>query len=144
MNQVFADTGYWIALLNPRDELHERARATSVTAGKVRIVTSEWVLTELLNSFAERGDSLRAAAARTVSLLRERADITVVPFTDAPFQRAFDLFQERRDKDWSITDCSSFLTMRRLGITAALSYDRHFEQAGFKALLRTGDLPADF
>jgi predicted nucleic acid-binding protein len=60
MSQVFADTGYWIALLNPRDELHERAREVSATLELDQIVTSEWVLTELLNSFAERGTQLRA------------------------------------------------------------------------------------
>jgi predicted nucleic acid-binding protein len=35
-----------------------------------------------------------------------------------------------------MTDCSSFLIMWQYGIDAALTYDKHFEQAGFDALLR--------
>jgi predicted nucleic acid-binding protein len=136
MNQVFADTGYWIALLNPRDELHDRARQVSTTLGLTPIVTSEWVLTELLNSFAERGAQFRVVVSRTVATLRSNPSVIVVTQTSASFGDAFQLYQDRSDKSWSITDCSSFLIMRQYGIDAALTYDRHFEQANFQALLR--------
>ncbi|MEI9979385.1 MAG: PIN domain-containing protein [Edaphobacter sp.] len=136
MNQIFADTGYWIALLNPRDELHNRAQEISATLGPAQIVTSEWVLTELLNSFAERGVQLRTIVSRTVTALRSNPGVTVVPQTSASFEDAFQLYQDRSDKGWSVTDCSSFLIMRQYGIGAALTYDRHFEQANFQALLR--------
>ncbi len=66
MRTVFADTGYWIALLNPRDELHAKARAVSAFLGRVRLTTSEMVLTELLNSFANRGMHLRQAACALI------------------------------------------------------------------------------
>ncbi len=136
MSQVFADTGYWIALLNPRDELHKRAREVSAALGSTQIVTSEWVLMELLNSFAERGTQFRAVVSRTVAAIRDTPGVIVVPQTSASFVEAFQLYQDRPDKNWSITDCSSFLIMRQYGIDAALTYDRHFEQANFKALLR--------
>jgi predicted nucleic acid-binding protein len=136
MSQVFADTGYWIALLNPRDELHKRAREVSAALGSTQIVTSEWVLMELLNSFAERGTQFRAVVSRTVAAIRDTPGVIVVPQTSASFVDAFQLYQDRSDKNWSITDCSSFLIMRQYGIDAALTYDRHFEQANFKALLR--------
>jgi predicted nucleic acid-binding protein len=64
MSQVFADTGYWIALLNPRDELHKLAREVSATLGSTQIVTGEWVLTELLNCLVERGTQLRVVRRR--------------------------------------------------------------------------------
>jgi uncharacterized protein len=95
MSQVFADTGYWIALLNPGDELHKRAREVSATLGLDQIVTSEWVLTELLNSFAERGTQLRAVVSRTVAALRNNPGVIVVPHTSASFVDAFQLYQDR-------------------------------------------------
>ena len=136
MKQVFADTGYWIALLNPRDELHERAGAVSLTLTSTQIVTTEWVLTELLNSFAERGPQFRIVAAKTVAALRKNPRVLVVLQSSASFDAAFQLYQDRTDKSWSLTDCSSFLVMQQYGIDSALTYDRHFEQAHFKALLR--------
>ena len=92
MSRVFADTGYWIALLNPWDELHKRAREVSATLGSPQIVTSEWVLTELLNSFAERGTEFRAVASRTVMALRNNPGVIVVPQTSASFVDAFQLY----------------------------------------------------
>ncbi len=128
--------GYWIVLLNPRDELHDRARQVSTTLGSTQVVTSEWVLTELLNSFAERRAQFRSLVSKTVAALRSNPSVIVIPQTSASFGDAFQLYQDRSDKSWSITDCSSFLIMRQYGIDAALTYDRHFEQANFQALLR--------
>lgn len=136
MKQVFADTGYWIALLNPRDELHDRARTVSLSMTSIQIVTSEWVLTELLNSFAERGSQFRIVAAKTVAALQKSSGVFVVPQSSASFAEAFQLYQDRTDKSWSLTDCCSFLIMQQYGIDSALTYDRHFEQAHFEALLR--------
>jgi len=136
MKRVFADTAYWIALLNPRDQLHSRAIEVSTRLDHVRIVTSDWVLTELLNGLAESRPELRSAAAATVAALRSNAEVTVVPQSRRAFNAAFDLYRERSDKAWSLTDCSSFLTIRELEIDAALTSDRHFEQAGCTALLK--------
>jgi uncharacterized protein len=136
MKRVFADTAYWIALLNPRDQLHSRAVEVSAKLAEARIVTSDWVLTELLNGFAEGGTTLRSAAASAVAALQSSASVTVIPQTRQAFTAALELYRERSDKGWSLTDCSSFLTIRELEIDSALTSDRHFEQAGCKALLR--------
>jgi uncharacterized protein len=48
MDRVFADAGYWIALLNPRDDLHNKASASAQSYSPKQIVTSEMVLTEFL------------------------------------------------------------------------------------------------
>ena len=136
MTQVFADTAYWVALVAPRDELHERAKQVSASLSDLQIVTSEWVLTELLNGFAEARPDLRVAACRAVASIRTRADMILVQQTSSSFAAAFDLYCERPDKGWSLTDCASFLIMRQFGILGALTSDRHFEQAGFEALLR--------
>lgn len=133
---VFADTAYWIALLNPR-ELHERAHSVSAMLQRSRIVTSEFVLTELLNAFAGFGPALRTAAVDLVEALRTDPNVDVVPAASVLFRRAVDRYRARVDKEWSLVDCTSFLIMEERHIENALAHDRHFKQAGFKALLST-------
>jgi uncharacterized protein len=136
MKRVFADTGYWIALLNPRDDLHDKASAILQSYVPDQIVTSEMVLTEFLNSFSDRGPRLREAAAKAVASLRGKGPIVVVPQTSQLFENAVKRYQEMADKSWSLTDCASFLIMEQKQITVALTHDSHFAQAGFQALLR--------
>ncbi len=136
MNRVFADTSYWIALLNPRDELHGKALAVSKIHSTDRIVTSQMVLTELLNSFADRGSQLRIAVARAVEALLANRNVTVITQTSNQFESALRRYQAAPDKGWSLTDCASFSIMEAEAIREALTYDRHFEQAGFQAILR--------
>lgn len=95
------------------------------------------VLTELLNAFAERGTAFRHAATELVKRLRQDANTRIVPQTSAQFDEALQLYRNRQDKEWSHTDCASFRVMENDRITEALTYDQHFEQAGFKALLRS-------
>ena len=135
MERVFADTGYWIALLNSRDELHATASLVSRDLRPEQIVTSEMVLTEFLNCFSDYGVHLRQAAARVVESLRS-AGIAIVPQTSELFSSALQQYRAMSDKNWSLTDCASFLIMEEHGLTAALTHDRHFAQAGFRTLLR--------
>jgi hypothetical protein len=51
------------------------------------------------------------------------------------FERGLSLYLRRMDKDWSLTDCVSFVVMEEMALTDALTGDRHFEQAGFHVLL---------
>jgi predicted nucleic acid-binding protein len=136
MNRIFADTSYWIALLNPRDELHTKAVRAAQVHSENLIVTSEMVLIEFLNGFCDRGPRLRQAATRAANILRSSPNVTVIPQTSDQFERALHRYEERPDKDWSLTDCASFLTMEAEAIGAALTHDQHFVQAGFQALLR--------
>lgn len=136
MDRVFADTGYWIALLNPRDDLHLKASATSREYSPNQVVTSEMVLTEFLNSFSDYGPRLRQAAAKAVASLRSTPQIVIVSQTSQLFQKALKRYHDMADKSWSLTDCASFLIMEEERLTAALTHDRHFAQAGFQTLLR--------
>jgi len=133
MNVVFADTSYWIALLNPKDNHHSNALALSKIFGKGSIVTSELVLTELLNAFARFGPRVRKAACDLVDEIHANAE--VVPMTTARFAKAVELYRSRLDKKWSLTDCASFQIMKSMSISEALSTDADFVQAGFQALL---------
>jgi predicted nucleic acid-binding protein len=136
MERVFADTGYWIALLNPRDDLHQKAAATSREYSPDQIVTSEMVLTEFLNSFSDYGPRPRQAAAKAVASLRNTPQVVIAPQTSQLFEKALKRYLDIADKSWSLTDCASFLIMEDECLTAALTHDRHFAQAGFQALLR--------
>lgn len=136
MNRVFADTSYWLALLNPRDQLHSKAVAAYQELSSAVLVTSEMVLAEVLNSFSNRGSILRSAGAQAVEVIQKRAEVAVVPQTAEQFRGALQRYKRTADKAWSLTDCASFLIMEEREIRAALTHDRHFAQAGFEALLR--------
>lgn len=135
MTRVFADAGYWIALLNPKDGLHTKAREISAVLGRARIVTSEMVLTEVLNAFASKGEPLRKAACELVDRIRSDPNAEIAPATSSAFRSALERYRSRTDKTWGLTDCTSFIIMEQMGITNALSADREFQQAGFTALM---------
>jgi len=86
---------------------------------------------EVLDALA--GTRHRRAATAIATMLRQYA--MVVPATTALLEQASALYEARADKEWGLTDCASFVVMQREGITQALTADRHFQQAGFEALL---------
>lgn len=132
MTKVFADTFYFLALLNKHDEGH--ARAVEYAACVDRMVTTEWVLTELADGLAS--SRRRDMFVRTRQELRNDADVWVVPLDMSLHEEGVNLFASRPDKEWSLTDCISFAVMRRERLSEALTGDHHFEQAGFVALLK--------
>jgi uncharacterized protein len=134
MKTVFADTGYWAALLNPRDELHGKATLALRELGRVRLLTTEMVLAELLTVF--RKPPVRALVAESVKTILANPNVEVVPQTSLQFRDACRLYADRPDKGWSLTDCASFVLMLQRNVLESLAYDEHFEQAGFVALLR--------
>ena len=142
MRTVFGDTSFLVALLNPKDGLHKSALQLRQELSPFHLITSEMVLTEFLNDFGARGPAFRRAATSLVETLRQAsgktpANATVIPQSSEQFQAALAMYSERTDKSWSLTDCASFLVMQENGISEALSHDRHFEQMGFRALLRS-------
>jgi uncharacterized protein len=137
MRAVFADTSYWVAVINPRDQLHKRAMAVSEELGRCIIVTSEMVMVEVLNMFSSLGPHLRDAAVSTMQEITSDPSIELEPQTRQLFRDALSLYQSRADKEWSLTDCASFVIMKRRRIEEALTDDRHFTQAGYMALLKT-------
>jgi uncharacterized protein len=134
MKLVFADTGYWAAILNPRDNLHQRALSVSISLGPVRLVTTEMVLSELLASLGKL--PTRATVIKGVVSIRQNPNVEIVPQTSLQFAAAYERYSRFADKEWSLTDCASFDLMAARGIEKALAHDQHFEQAGFIALLR--------
>jgi predicted nucleic acid-binding protein len=136
MRSIFADTSYWIATINPKDHLHDRAMFVVRQLGTFRLITSDMILVEVLNALAEWGEYIRRTAIDAVQAITEDAATEVVPQTRHLFQDAFGLYRRRLDKSWSLTDCASFIIMDKYGIIEALTYDIHFIQKGYAALLR--------
>jgi predicted nucleic acid-binding protein len=135
MRTLFADTFYWVALTNPQDQWHQQVLAVSRTLQGVRLVTTEEVLTEYLNFLAPRGSHLRRRAGEAVRRMMNNPNVVVIPQAHDTFQTGLSFYEQRPDKEYSLTDCISMLTMRRLGIYEVLTHDHHFAQEGFAVLL---------
>ncbi len=133
MKHVFADTAYFLALLNSRDAFHAQAcRLCKNLEGD--LLTTAWVITELLDGFSRSPD--RAQVATHVRGWYADPEITIVPPSQELLLTGLGLYEERPDKEWSLTDCISFVVMEREGLSDALTADRHFAQAGFSVLLK--------
>jgi predicted nucleic acid-binding protein len=135
MKQFFADTSGWIALLNRTDSLH--ATATKIYrerfAAGWSAITHDAVLLEVGNGLAS--SRFRASVVLWRKRLASSRNISVVPLTAELQEAGWQLYAARPDKDWGVVDCISFALMRELGLSEALTADRHFEQAGFVKLL---------
>jgi uncharacterized protein len=134
MKAVFADTSYYLALVNSLDQYHAAAcRWTSTFSGTS--VTTAWVITELANSMSHTEN--RPFFLSLLRDLQNDARVTIVPPSKEMFDRGLDLFSSRPDKNWSLTDCISFLVMEDRGLLDVATLDRHFSQAGFNILIPT-------
>jgi predicted nucleic acid-binding protein len=134
MNPLFADSFYFLALRNPRDEAHARAKAITPQIVGRTLVTTAWILTEIGHALA--APTNRAGFAELLQFLRSNPQVMIIPPEAKLFEQGVDFYRRRLDKAWSLTDCISSVVMGDLGIGDALTADHHFEQAGFRALLR--------
>lgn len=130
MKRRFVDAFYYIALINPRDEWHDRVLAFHRTL-EGDLLTTDAVLTEVANTFS--GSPWRGTAGAVIHAVRRSSDVIVLPVSGSLMDRGIDLYRARSDKAWSLTDCMSFVVMEDARMDEALTGDRHFVQAGFKA-----------
>jgi predicted nucleic acid-binding protein len=135
MRTLFADTFYWVALINRGDQWHPQVIQLTGSLGSVRLVTTEEVLVEMLTALRDVGAAVRKAAVETVRDLQSNPNVDVRPQTPESFAAGLDLYERRADKAYSMTDCISMEVMRARGLTEALTHDRHFVQEGFVVLL---------
>ena len=134
-NEVFLDSSYAIALAAVSDEWHGPAIeiALQMKAERTRMVTTHAVLCEIANSLTKQ--RFRPAAVQLLRSIQADPHIEVIAVSDELFAKGFQLYSQRMDKEWGLTDCISFIVMRQHGITEGLTTDEHFRQAGFVALL---------
>jgi len=132
VKRLFADSFFFIALLNERDACHRRAVEVSRDSRAV-IVTTRWVLAEVADALC--APAWRGQAGAFIEFVLTSPGFIVQGRSDELFVRGMELYRSRHDKEWSLTDCISFVAMADEGLSEGLTGDRHFEQAGFKVLL---------
>lgn len=133
MKPVLADTSYFVALLGKSDSHHKQAVEWSEQFLGQTFVTV-YVLVELGSSLSSRGD--RDLYVPFVTALLDEKATLFISASATLFRQGLSLFESRPDKEWSLVDCISFIVMQKHRLHDALTTDRHFEQAGFRALLR--------
>ena len=125
----FADSSFWIALIDNRDAHNSKAIEWSL---KIRgsLVTTEAVLLETANTFSK--PAWRPHVIALINHILTRSDVEI---DYKPWQQGWQLFITRPDKSWSLTDCISMRVMAERNLTEVLTADTHFRQAGFRPLL---------
>jgi uncharacterized protein len=118
-----------LALLSADDEFHDRAVRLSIEIRRPIVVT-EFVLLETGNSLSSV--SQRRLFVDLLPHLRADQAVRIIPASSELLQSGYDLYRLREDKSWSLTDCTSFVVMKELGVRDALTTDHHFEQAGLR------------
>jgi len=134
MMDYFADTFYYLAILNPTDAAHQRATSLGSQLGG-RVVTTAWVVQEVADGLAQPPS--RGSVLKFLTYLQNDPLTTMIEAQPSLWREGLELYCSRQDKSWSLTDCISFVVMQQRGIKEALTGDRHFEQAGFIALLKS-------
>ena len=136
MIEVFLDTSFAIALSSQTDRNHLQAvkLASQLELHKTHLVTTQAILLEIGNALSKQ--KYRIAAIQLLESLETDRNVEIVSLTNDLYRQAFNLFRQRQDKEWGLVDCISFVVMQERGITDALTADAHFQQAGFRALLR--------
>ncbi len=133
MRTVFADSFYFVARLNRNDQHRERVREF-LQGFEANLITTDWVLMEVADALSASID--RNRLRDFILDLRTSSQCEVIDATRELFDRALTFFHRHADKQWSLTDCTSFVVMRERGLKEALTGDKHFEQAGFVPLLK--------
>jgi len=135
-NSVFVDTVAWLALVNKSEDLHDSARTVrdQLIQQKAKLITTDFVVVEIANSLARL--PLRGLARKLIDFIQTSDTVELVTITPEIFEKAYQLYCTRDDKEWGLTDCTSFVVMQKMRMNRAFTADRHFEQAGFTVLLK--------
>ena len=142
MNRVFIDTSFVVALVNEKDQHHNRAAELADLFDGYPLMTTDAVLLEVGKALAR---SFKEQASEIIEDFLTSDEVEIVNLNAVLFQEAFELYRAHeafelyrahKDKAWGMTDCVSFIVMRGRGIEAALTNDKDFRQAGFNALMR--------
>lgn len=134
--KVFIDTAAWIALVNQRDDLHYPALEASkkLRQAQSTLITTEFVLLEVADGLSNL--STRSSAINFIESLYRLPKLKIIQLDQSLYQKGWQLYKQRLDKEWSLTDCISFVVMKQEIITQAFTSDRHFEQAGYEIIVR--------
>jgi predicted nucleic acid-binding protein len=134
METLFADASFFIAYHNSKDVNHQVARALirGFEGHPVLLVTTDYIFDEVMTVLLVRGNKEIAIQAGKAML--EDSNIEILRIDEEIFNEAWKIFQGFKDKEWSFTDCTSYVLMKKLNIEAGISFDRHFKQFGLRVI----------
>ncbi|MEM7760681.1 MAG: PIN domain-containing protein [Cyanobacteria bacterium P01_A01_bin.40] len=134
--KVFVDTAAWLALINVDDNFHLQAKEVrkKLQQENCSLVTSYFVLLEVADALTV--PKVRLQTVNFINRIRSLSGLKVIPVNQSLFDSGWQLYCNRLDKNWGLTDCISFVIMKQEEITVAFTSDKHFEQAGFTRLLK--------
>jgi len=132
--RIFVDTGAWLALNDKQDQFHIQALEgkARIASEKIDLVTSDFIFDESL-TFIRYRVSHDAAVLFGRSLLNSSI-VRMVTVDQDVLHHGFEIFKKYRDKNFSLTDCTSFALMKRLKLSTCFTFDSHFLQMGFTLL----------
>lgn len=134
MNSLFLDANYVVALEVSDDQHHQQAvqHWKTIMESPVGLVTTSYVLDEVVTFLNRRRQ--HAKALKIGNNLLTASNIKLIHVDQELFYEGWEFFEQHSDKTFSLTDCISFVLMNKLEIAKALTFDKHFTQAGFVKL----------
>lgn len=131
MNTIFVDTGYLLALELSNDQNHQVAKQhwQNVVNSLPPLVTTSYVFDEIVTFFSKKRHHEKAV--QVGNYLLRSPSVQFIHIDEELFFQGWAYFQQHKDKEYSLTDCISFVVMRNFGIEKVFTFDKHFEQAGF-------------
>jgi predicted nucleic acid-binding protein len=134
INHYFLDASYVIALELADDQNHQKALShwQNIDKKQLKLTTTSYIFDEVVTYFNNR--NLHQKAVEIGTRLINSSVVEFIHIDEPIFFEAWQFFQKHKDKSYSLTDCISFVIMSRLNINTLLTFDRHFEQAGFRKL----------
>ncbi|MBM4296375.1 MAG: type II toxin-antitoxin system VapC family toxin [Deltaproteobacteria bacterium] len=132
-NKTFIDTLFVVALINQRDAYHQKATQLADEYEGKLLLTTDVVLLEIGNALAR---NFKQQAVEVIDDFLWSSEVEIVRLSPPLFENAYSLYRQYQDKEWGLIDCVSFVVMREAGVSEALTFDQHFTQAGFRALMR--------
>lgn len=131
INKIFIDTGFVLARINPNDQYRQEAIQLARRFNGIPGITTEAILLEIGNAMARK---YKLQAIDFIEDCLTSDEIEVVKITPNLFNHSLTLYKKYQDKEWGLVDCLSFVVMLEKGVTQALTFDKHFSQAGFQIL----------
>jgi predicted nucleic acid-binding protein len=131
MPAIFADTFYWIALLNVKDTWHSQVIEVSQEIVNSRLVITDGVVDEIFSYYSKRGDLLRLKVSLLYQSTLTDSNVQIIGYTPELRQKGIELYEQRLDKGYSLVDCISMIVMKEMKISEVLTNDKHFAQEGF-------------
>ncbi|MFK5970204.1 MAG: PIN domain-containing protein [Candidatus Marithrix sp.] len=130
---ILIDTAFVLALVNKHDQLHENALTLAEQFDGYPSLITDAILLEIGNALV---DDHKQESIKIIEQFFDSEETKIIHLTPDLFNKAFELYKKYTDKSWGLVDCISFIVMWEFNITQALTFDQHFVQAGFQALMR--------